>query len=63
MSVTLTLNLPDEMVSRLTILPEDQRESFILKAISDALNVRKRKNEEKLAAEIYARLIADTENN
>lgn len=38
--MTVTLDLPDELASRLTLLPEGTRDRFAAAALADALDLR-----------------------
>jgi hypothetical protein len=48
--MTLTINLPDELASRLTrLLPEQEHDRFTLSALDNALNVRQQEYEARFA--------------
>ncbi len=40
MSMTFTIDLPDDLASRLALLPEEERSRFSVAAIADALTFR-----------------------
>ena len=55
--MTIRIDLPDEVASRLTaLLPEDERDRFAVSAISDALLAREMEAEARLEEELTAEL-------
>lgn len=57
MSLTLTIDLPDELASQMTaLLSEDERDRFALGAIADALAARQQDADARLAASLVADL-------
>lgn len=49
--MTITIDLPDELASRLAeLLPEEERNRFAIAAIAEALEARKRDSSECIAA-------------
>lgn len=44
--MTITLDLPDELASRLTLLPEGTRDRFAAAALADALDLRQAETED-----------------
>ena len=55
-SMTITIDLPDELASRLAQLPEEERTRFSVAAIADALIFR---DEEQNIVEIVEQALAD----
>ncbi len=56
MSITLTIELPDELASRLALLPEAERSRFSAAAIADALLFRE---EEQDCVEVVEQALPD----
>lgn len=57
MSLTLTIQLPDELASRFMTLPEDERTQFSIAAIAEAL--RFRQDEEEDCVTVVEQALAD----
>ena len=55
-SMTITIELPDELASRLAQLPEEERSRFSIVAIADTLTLR---DEEQNVVEVVGRALAD----
>lgn len=60
--MTLTIDLPEELASRLTaLLPEEERDRFALSAIAEALETRQQEWEGRLAASLLAEIDPEQE--
>jgi hypothetical protein len=61
-AMTLTINLPDELASRLTrLLPEQEHDRFTLSALDDALTARQQEYEARFAESLLAEIDIEQE--